>query len=61
MLVQGSTNLNDSNSSLLGHLTRLADRVQHFTLGLPPMILWGILRPKPHLRYRTGSETDQRI
>ena len=22
-----------------------------------PMILWGILRPKPHLRYRTGSET----
>ena len=23
----------------------------------PPMILWGILRPKPHLRYRTGSET----
>ena len=26
-----------------------------------PMILWGILRPKPHLRYRTGSETAQRI
>ena len=23
---------------------------------LAPMILWGILRPKPHLRYRTGSE-----
>ena len=23
----------------------------------PPMILWGILWPKPHLRYRTGSET----
>ena len=22
-----------------------------------PMILWGILRPKPHLRYRTGSAT----
>ena len=21
------------------------------------MILWGILQPKPHLRYRTGSET----
>ena len=21
------------------------------------MILWGILRPKPHLCYRTGSET----
>ena len=21
------------------------------------MILWGILRPKPHFRYRTGSET----
>ena len=28
---------------------------------LPPMILWGILRPKPHLRYRTGSGTAQRI
>ena len=27
----------------------------------PPMILWGILRPKPHLRYRTGSETAQQI
>ena len=27
----------------------------------PPMILRGILRPKPHLRYRTGSETAQRI
>ena len=25
------------------------------------MILWGILRPKPHLRYRTGSETAERI
>ena len=32
------------------HPTRVLDTV-------PPMILWGILRPKPHLRYRTGSET----
>ena len=27
------------------------------TLRVSRMILWGILRPKPHLRYRTGSET----
>ena len=25
--------------------------------GSTPMILWGNLRPKPHLRYHTGSET----
>ena len=29
--------------------------------GQTPMILWGILRPKRHLRYRTGSEMAQRI
>ena len=27
------------------------------TVTVARMILWGILRPKPHLRYRTGSET----
>ena len=31
--------------------------INDVSLGTTPMILWGILRPKPHLRYRTGSET----
>ena len=31
------------------------------SLVLSPMILWGILWPKPHLRYRTGSETAQPV
>ena len=37
MMRQSSTNLNDSNSSLLGDLTCLCDRVKHFTLGLLPL------------------------
>ena len=37
MMGQCSTNLNDSKSSLFGHLTRLSDGVKHFTLGLLPL------------------------
>ena len=47
-----------SSLALQGHNIR-AYPVQHVVN--TPMILWGILRPKPHLRYRTGSETPQQI
>ena len=35
----------------------LGESVDHSHDGVAPMILWGILRPKAHLRYHTGSET----